>query len=214
MLVSPTERPPLNTLGKTSSLPEKLGVDFLMFSPVFGTVGVQRKEINDLVASLSDGRVTREVIDMKELDVGIWLIEGRPQWNADGQLLSAKATFTATSYFGVCLSLASQGFWLWSTASVTESMSWLSALDAWMAKTSHKGLTSRPNPRSEFGTQANKRDWQIHLTQSLPGVGYDRAKDIVRHYGGLPFGLRDGVDLAEVKGIGKVLKKRIEQVFE
>lgn len=216
MLVSPTERAPFNTLGPTSSLPEQFGADFLIFSPVFGRVGVQRKEINDLVASLSDGRVTREVIQMRELEVGIWLVEGDPKWSSDGVLLSGGygKKFTRASLEGVMWSLQASGFWVTRTDSAQGTVSTLAHLDAWMAKPSHKGLTSRPNPRSEFGTAANTRDWQIHLMQSLPGLGFSHARDIVDHYGGLPLRLKDGVDLTEVRGVGRVLKHRVEQVFE
>jgi ERCC4-type nuclease len=209
MLISPTERPPFPSLGTVSSVPEKFGVDFLMYSPVFGTVGVQRKEINDLVASLSDGRVSREIIDMKGLDVGIWLIEGTPMWSGEGQLMSARVEFTKTSFAGVMLSLMSQGYWTVTTISTQESMSWLSTCEKWMAKTSHKGFTSRPNPPST----SNLTDQRIWVLQGFKGLGHDRARDIVGHYRGLPFRFRDGVDLRQVAGIGDKTAAQIEKVI-
>lgn len=214
MLISPAERPVefWAKLGKTSSVPEQLGVDFLTFSPVFGRVGVQRKEIGDLVASLSDGRVAREIIDMRELDVGIWLIEGRPQWSTEGHLLSSRTEFTLTSLQGILFSLMSNGFWVLRTDSIQDSMSYLSALDRWMAKPVHHGINGRPAPRTMLGPPTDK-DWQIHFWQGLPGMGYTRAKKVVEHYGGLPVVLKDGVRLEDVDGIGKVIAKKVERVL-
>ena len=212
MLVSPTERPPFNTLGETSSTPESLGVDFLLHSPVFGSVGVQRKEFSDLVASLADGRVTKEVLQMRDLNVGVWMIEGRPQWTTEGELLSAHNTFTRDSFTGVQLSLQAQGFWVIRTDSTSDSVLFLRALEKWCAKTEHKGFVNRPGARGVFGP-ASEKDWQIHFAMGLPGLGYERAREMVGHYGGLPFGLKEGVDLSEVKGIGKVTAKKIERMF-
>lgn len=211
-LVSPAERPIdlWAPLGRTSSVPEQLGVDFLCYSPVMGTVGVQRKEVSDLVASLADGRVAREVLQMKELDVGIWLIEGRPQWTVDGQLLSAHTTFTVESFRGVMFSLQSQGFWVMRTDSTTDTLETLRQLGVWLAKPKHLGLNGRPGPKPMLGGKPTDKDWQVHLAQSLPGIGYTRARDIVEFYDGLPFALREGVDLTEVPGLGPVTAKKIE----
>ena len=215
MLISPAERPVSfwAPLGKTSSVPEQLGVDFLTYSPTMGVVGIQRKEINDLVASLSDGRVAREVLQMKEsLDVGIWMIEGKPLFTSEGQLLSGHGDFTADSFRGVMFSLQSQGFWLIRTDSAQESMTCLSHLDRWMVKPRHLGLNGVPAAKGMLGAPSDM-DWMVHLTQSLPGIGYTRARAVVDACGGLPFRLREDVDLAKVPGVGKVTKQRIERLF-
>lgn len=219
MLISPAERPVdfWHPLGETSSLPEKFGVDFLTFSPVFGMVGVQRKEISDLIASLSDGRVTREIIDMRELGVGVWLIEGKPQWSTEGLLMSNRGQrgqpFTRSAFQGVLFSLMSEGFWLITTDSREDSMNWLSSLDTWMQKPSHKGLTSRPNARSVFGS-TNEKDHDVHFMKGVEGLGHTRALAIVEHYGGLPLMLKPGVNLTDVKGVGKGIAAKIERMFK
>lgn len=212
MLVSPAERAPFTSLGKTSPIPEKLGVDFLTFSPTFGTVGIQRKAIPDLIASLGD-RIPRERIDMKSLGLGIWLIEGTPQWSNSGDLLTSYTKFTRASFMGILFSLQADGYWVVRSDSIDDSMEWLRALDKWVGKDGHRGLNGRSGPKSVFGVN-DERDWDIFLAQSLaPGVGYDKARAIVDHYEGLPFQLKEGVRLTEVPGIGKTLAKRIEKRF-
>jgi len=67
MLVAPTEPMTLKALGTVSLVPEDYGSDFLWASPVFGLVGVQRKEASDFVASVMDGRLDKELAQMKQL---------------------------------------------------------------------------------------------------------------------------------------------------
>lgn len=211
-MVSPAERPPLDTLGTVSSVPEMYGSDFLIHSPVFGLVGVQRKELKDLVASLSDDRLSREVIDMKGLDIGIWLLEGVPSWSSEGQLMSTRAGFSLQQFRGLQFSLQSQGFWMLASVSTQDTMNLLSALEKWMQKKSHSTLNRRAAARGVFGTP-DLTEQRIHFLQGLPGVGYDRAKALVQYYQGLPVTLRTGVKLSDVAGIGSKTAKSMEEFF-
>lgn len=212
MLISPAEPRQLRELGTTSSTPEKYGSDFLIHSPTFGVVGIQRKELNDLVASLTDDRISREIIAMKELDHAIWLIEGVPQWSSDGQLLSTRTRYTLTQHRGFLFTLLFQGFSLLSTVTLTDTGLLLSQLEKWLGKEKHRGINGRQPPRGMFGSP-DVREWQIHFLQGLPGLGYERANAIVSHYGGLPLRLCEGVSLEDVAGVGKNTAKRIEGVF-
>lgn len=54
------------------------------------------------------------------------------------------------------------------------------------------------------------KDQQIHVMQGFDGIGYDRARDVVEHYGGLPFDLL--VDLRDVPGIGEKTAERVERI--
>lgn len=210
MLVSPAEPPAYKTLGKSSTLPEQLGADFLIFSPLLGQVGVQRKTVTDLVASIYDGRLQREIIDMKGLDVAIWILEGTPEWTSDGRLVGCRTIYTQAQHYGVTFSLLSKGFWLLATRNQADTLSCLSALENWASKTKHSSLATRPGPTTIYGS-ATSTDWQIHFLTGLPGMGYERAKACVNHFGGLPLSLTG--DLAEVPGVGKVTAKRVKEIF-
>lgn len=210
MLVSPAEPKPLRDLGSTSSTPERYGSDFLLHSPLFGVVGIQRKELNDLVASLSDDRVSREIIQMKELDHAIWILEGHAQWSLDGQLLSTRTRYTLSQHRGLLFTLMFQGFSLLSTANLSDTGSLLVQLEKWLAKPKHRGINGRTPPRGVFG-KPDTREWQIHFLQGLPSIGYERAEAIVNHCGGVPLQLTE--DLRNIPGIGKTTAERIERVF-
>lgn len=209
MLISPAEPHSFYSLGTVSSLPELLGVDFLTFSPTLGRIGIQRKEIKDLVASIGD-RIPREIIAMKGLDIGIWMIEGNPSWSSDGLLLQTRTEYSWTQHQGLLCSLQLQGYWVVTTSSLTESMRWLSVFDKWAQKTDHTSLLSR---RKQSGASVNpKFDKQVFVMQSFDGIGYGNAKAIVEHFGGLPMTLTE--DLTEVKGIGKKTAERVKEMFE
>lgn len=210
MLVSPAEPALYRQLGKVSSLPEQYGSDFLIFSPVFGRVGVQRKAVLDLVASETDGRVRRELMDMKGLDVGIWLIEGRMEWTTDGLLVGSRSPYSWARHTGTIFSIQSQGFWMLSTSTPAESTKLLCALEKWLKKSKHQGLMGRPGARGNWG-EPTLEEQRIHFLQGVNGVGYERAKAAVKHFGGLPLQLTG--DLGQVPGWGKGTVKRVEELL-
>ena len=215
MLISPTEPRQFRSLGTYSIVPEKYGVDFLIPSPLFGRVGVQRKEISDLVASIQDGRVEREIWQQRDLSQAIWLIEGRVEWNVDGLLLSSatRQRYTRAMHLGVLLSLQSYGCWMLNSQSLPDSIALLSSLNKWLMKEKHTSLLRRPAMARQV--QGDLVDERIHIMQGFPKVGYERAKRIVEHCGGrLPFGMRDGVDLTDVPGVGMGIVEGIERALE
>lgn len=212
MLVAPTEPVELKALGVSSVIPEKYGADFIVPSPLFGRVGVQRKEINDLVASIQDGRVEREIWQQRDLSQAVWLIEGRVEWTNDGLLLSSgtNVRYTRAMHLGVLLSLQSNGYWILNSISLADSAVLLSSLNKWLMKEKHGSLLRRPGLKGQVGGDLTDR--RIHVMQGFPNVGYERAKGIVERYGSLPFGMKDGVDLTDVPGVGLGVAEMIERI--
>lgn len=201
----------LRALGKTSLVPESYGVDYLYHSPVFGLVGVQRKEIKDLVASVNDGRLAKEVAQMKQLQVAMICIEGRLQWSQDGSLTTSYTRWTMSQHLGIVFSMQLAGLWIASTASVDETSRLLSAFGRWITKQRHAGVVARPNPKDEWG-RAGNRDWGVHLLQSFNGVGAETAGNIFDHFGGIPLQWTvSELDLLDVKGVGKGRAKALIQ---
>jgi ERCC4-type nuclease len=211
MLVSPAEPDPYRRLGRSSSLPERVGSDFLIFSPCFGRVGVQRKTVLDLVASASDGRFQRELIEMKGCDVGVWLFEGRPDWTSDGRLLSSRTNYRKEQHFGMIFSLLSQGYWMLQASSADETCWLLSDFEKWLRKSEHKGISARPGPARNLFGETDVSGWQAHFLQGLPGMGVERAKAWLEEFGGL--GMRLDRDPEQVSGVGKVTAGRIREIF-
>jgi DNA excision repair protein ERCC-4 len=206
--VSSTEPKILRELGTASTLPEKYGADFLMVTRI-GLVGVQRKEVSDLIASLQDGRLSKELGQMRSLALGVVIIEGVPQWSRDGYLLSARS-FRKSQWDGVCFSIQAEGLWLVRTSGVSETASSLASLESWLSKERH-GIRTRPKANGAWGT-ADNREWGIHLLQSFPGIGADTAANIYDYFEGVPLiWLVNALQLQEVKGVGR---GRAEKMFE
>ena len=209
MLVSPTEQR-LKGLGKSSSLPERYGADFL-FASINGLVGVQRKALKDLVASLHDGRFAKELGQMGGLAGAILLIEGEARWSSSGQMMGIRAEFTVSHLLGVLLSVQSKGIWVIQTASLDETRLVLPLVEKWVGKHRHGSLMHRPNPQGEWGHVGN-RDWGVHLLQSFNGMGYGTSGNVYDHFGCVP--IKWAVtkeELMEVKGVGK---GRAEALFK
>lgn len=206
MLVSPQEPKPFHALGDLSVRTEQYGVDFLIASTL-GLVGVQRKEYNDLLASVTGDRLYRELILMKRLDIGIWLIEGRPQWTQDGVLISQRQ-WTLAQHLGLMCSIQQAGFWMLYTASIQESIQLISALPRWLNKSGHTSLMSRPKPKTSWGFRTD-RDWGIHFWQTFDNIGPKVAANLYDTVG-IPLGWTcTRKDLEKVVGVGKVRASKL-----
>lgn len=200
MLVSPTEPRELRSLGTVSSVPELYGMDFLTFGPTVGKAGIQRKEIADFAASLDDDRLTIQAAKSKPLELRMLLLEGRVDWTNDGLLLGTRSRLTRARFLGALWSLQSAGYWITCTASLTETIESVLLFTRWVAREKHSTLMSkRSAPKNLYGTRDNE-DWQLHVLQSFPGLGYERAKNLLAFYGGLP--LTWTGTLSDVPGIG------------
>lgn len=214
MLVSPAEPAVFRSLGVTSSVPETYGADFLYHSREFGLVGVQRKEVNDLVASVHDGRLQKEVMQWKALGKAILLIEGKLQWSDDG-LLMAKSTWTRAQHLGLVLSMQSRGTWIVSTSGQADTIASLGLLTKWLAKTSHNTLDVRPTASSSsVWGRADSRDFGVHILQGFPGIGVVVAGRIYDHFNGVPLQWTvTEKELYVVEGIGKGRAKQLTTII-
>ncbi len=211
MLISAAEPKSLQGLGTYSPLPEQFGVDFLIPCPV-GMVGVQRKEIHDLIASRGDGRLARELAQMKQLDIAVLLVEGRLKWTSDGVLSSSRSRWTRGEHHGLLFSIQSTGIWVNSSVDLMDSREYLTLLEKWFSKETHKGIMTRPKPQTLWGTRTN-RDWAIHAIQSVDGVGPEMAGRIFDKFG-LPFTCSVSVEeLLTVDGIGRKRAEKIVKAF-
>lgn len=204
MLISPTEPAALHGLGTVSWLPEKYGADVMM--SVNGQwVGVQRKELSDLVGSVQDGRLGQQIAQMQTLKQGVLLVEGRPKWTFEGELMLPRMSgsgFTKQQYNSVLWSVRDRGVWVDFTEDVAGTKEWCVAFDVWVRKHKHTSLDKRPGPKSVWGRPGNE-DFARHLVMGIPGVGAELAQRIVQQFG-VPFQWKITVeDLMTIEGIGK-----------
>lgn len=214
MLVAPSEPAVLKQglRAVSSSAPEKLGADILFPSPGYGAVGIQRKEVNDLIASVDDGRLRREFAQMKSLGLGVLLIEGRIAWTADGLLMS-RSRFTKARMRGVTWKASSLGYWIGYTDGLTDTIDWILALQNWCAKDKHGTLGNRPGAKSTtsaaWGTVDNK-DFGIHILQGFDGMGQERAGLLYDKFG-VP--LNWTVTKREMMSVPKFGKVTVDRLF-
>lgn len=215
-IVAPTEPPTIKTLigsdGVVSMLPEHHGCDVVWY--VRGVMwGVQRKELKDFIQSVGDGRLAKEIAQMKAsgIPMPMVLIEGKVQWNNDDTLKwnSRGQTFTKAQWRGILWSIRSEGIHIDFTSSMLDTVEYIQTLARWSEKDKHQSIMRRPTPGNYWGKATNE-DYAVHLLQGFDGVGIDRAKAIVRHFGGVPLDWTvTEKELMQVPGLGKVLAQRL-----
>jgi ERCC4-type nuclease len=196
-LVSPSEPVPVKQLGVVSPVPELHGCDVCWTGPN-GLVGVQRKELGDLVASVRDGRLAEQVARMRLLDARVLVVEGAPRWGPTGRLLNARPSITRDALRGVLWSAQQRGLWICSTADVYDTAAAIAHLGRWLAKRRHATFDRRPAARVPGG-----RAWGVHLLQSFPLVGPVVAGALWDHFDGVPLTWTcPASELASVRGVG------------
>lgn len=215
ILVAPTEPRHFDILGRRSTWPEKNGVDFIWQTSDRQWVGVQRKEFpGDLIASLEDGRLQRELVQMLRLKdrggFGGLVLEGRPRFDGEGRVLDRyKDHFTRHRLNSFLTSIQLiYGLSYWWTEDKDTTAELVLKLAGWSASPAHRGLETRPKSVNTWGISA-KVEQQSHFLQGLPAMGPVRAKAIIDHFQSLP--LRWEVseeDLRSVKGVGPQSARR------
>lgn len=198
--------------------PESMGVDFLWRSRG-SFYGVQRKELSDLLASMQDGRLAKELGQMQSgVAQGYVLVEKLPRWTLDGELVDTNWSgrpFTFKAWCGLIASICSiPNVTVYQTADIRQTCTTILHLVDYTAKTSHNTATSRPGATGKWGT-ASSRDWGLHLLQGFPGIGPEVAGAIYDTFGGVPFtwGVTEA-DLLRVPGVGKTRAKKLIAALE
>lgn len=211
MLVAPSEPKVFKTLGPSSKVPEMFGADFLISTPM-GMVGVQRKEISDLIASLHDGRLAKEMGQLRRCSLAVLIVEGRLKWSTDGVLMGRDygQPWTRSAHRNLLRSVQSQGVWVESTDDTADTVVAILELKDWTSK-KHDSLARRPGPTSPWG-KADSREWACHFMQGLEGVGPELAKKIVEKFGRPPLQWTvTADDLMSIDGVGP---KKAKQMME
>lgn len=211
MLIAPSEPPKLKAIGRSSSVPERMGVDVL-FGAKGKLTGIQRKEYKDLLASLHDGRLQRELAQMKVLGRAILLVEGRPAWTLDGEYLGDNGygwKWTRIQHHNMLMSIQDMGVDVLTTDDLDETVEVVRGLREWARKPEHLSLSRRPKVKGTWG-KASNRDFARHLLQSFDGIGVKQADAIIDFFGGVPLiWLCTKEQLMKVPGIGKVRAERL-----
>jgi len=216
VICSPTEPPKLRAIAThvTTRLESRFGSD-LTFRSRDRWVGIQRKELKDLIASVNDGRLGQNLMQMNDLDVAVLLIEGEAKFTLEGELVNHAygRGLTRAQYRGVLWSAQSRGIWVCHTKNLDETVEWVQQFEAWCSKDRHTSLIKREPVLSPWGKPGNA-EYARHLLMGLPGVGVELADRILAKFGSLPWQWTCTMDeLMQVEGLGKVKAKKIMEVF-
>lgn len=211
-LIAPTEPVEIKALGVVSSVPEQLGVDVLWSSP-HGLCGVQRKTVSDLIASVRDQRLGKELEQMTKLAMRGLIVEGTPQWTRDGSYLGfGQQKWSQKHHRGVLMSAQMRGVIVLGTASHLETLDAIIQMEEWSKREQHvSSLLYRGNGKGDDWGDLSHRATAVHFLSGCPGLGVELAGRIFDHFGCVPIGLTvTREQLLEVKGLGK---KKVDQIM-
>lgn len=217
ILIAPTEPPALKRIGVSSSAPEQYGVD-VMWAVTEGLCGVQRKELGDLVSSMQDGRLAKEIAQMQDkLQVAAVMVEGRGQWGVDGALLKGFGPeVNRQQVRNFLYSIRLKGVWVEFTDDLNDTISAVRGLKRWTEKPTHDSLLKRPGPggTSDWG-KVTRREWAVHLLCGFDGIGVGMAQSIIDHFDGVPLQWEvTKEELMEVPGIGKGRAEKLMKALD
>lgn len=189
------------------SKPEQHGVDFL-WRARGAWYGVQRKELGDLLASMQDGRLSKELGQMAGgVGRGWVVVERHPQFTLDGVLLDdcwrSRRPFTHQAWVGLLASIHHAGVGTYVGANMQETATTVASLVHWTGKAHHGVGAARPGAASAWGTPTS-REFGVHLLQGFPGIGPEVAGAIYDRFGRVPLTWTCTAEqLGEVAGMGK-----------
>lgn len=216
MLVSSTEPKIFHQLGDVSTKSEEYGADFLMVGQGM-TIGIQRKEVKDLLASVENGLLGKQLAQLAGVDIAFLVIEGRMDFTLDGKLTNAKwggQAWTQEQIWGLTLSVMGKNVHVMYTIDMPGTANLLVYMEAYFRKASHNALDTRPGPRGMFGAgRTTAKEMGVYLLQSLPGVGPALAERIYDKFG-VPWKWTVGKDeLEALEGLGPKKVAKIMGVF-
>lgn len=216
MYVAPTEPAQLKVLGESNVLPETFGVDFLFVSDG-KFYGVQRKEYSDFVGSVYDGRLAKELGQMKQISgAAMLLIEGVPKFTLEGQWINGRGqaqSWSINAHHSYLWSVQAGGVWVDVSESLDDTLEVIRQFQQWANKPKHRSTSQRPNPSGAWGAASN-REWLNHFLQGLPGVGSETANQIINVLGSPIAWTVTSKELMTVPGIGKKTAERLIRALE
>lgn len=204
--------------GNTSTVPERYGADVIWIEPkIGGMVGVQRKEFNDLLSSLADGRLAKELAQLQQCKLAILIIEGKMRWSADGRVLIHRYFKVLRSQFRSQIrSIQMRGIVVEFSDSMEDTVNLVEEIAAWASKERHDSLDRRPKAANNNWGSSSSESWLQFFLQGIPGVGPKMALDIIKYFGGtLPLTWTVKPDeFLKIKGVGKKTLESLESAVK
>lgn len=189
---------------KTSSLPEKHGCDVLGITSK-GIVGYQRKTLADLVSSLYDGRLYKELSQLHATGTVAYpflLLE----WDSGRRTSDDNpidANITLSQLRSIISKFALSGVCTLNTYSTLDTLRCIISTSRYIS-TQRADPPRRPKQTDNEWGVTTSQSYGAYLLQSFPNVGPSVAKAIYTHFSGVPLAWTvSAADLATVPGIGR-----------
>lgn len=192
-----------------------MGFDMMLFTNA-GTLGIERKKVPmDLLNSVTDGRLNREILAMREeTQIQILLLHGRMNFYSNGMLkLWGRRPNRNWTKRGVANLLRTvqyiEGIYVEWADTNRELVQTVHDLQTYFDKKDHLSLKSRPRVETNW-IVPTRGERVIHFYDGLPGVAAIGAKKLYDKYPS-PIQLYEATveDLMQVSGIGKVMANSI-----
>lgn len=200
---------------RNSSLCEANGVDVIVKS-TRGLVGYQRKTIPDLKASLIDGRLFRELAQLKTSPIVTYpfvVIEHNPRTFTTSGTFST-TDFPISTYTSVITKIQLVGVHVLNSSSTKDTIRIIQDSSFYLSSANATTLRRAGPDRNTWGKRTNS-DYLAYFLQSFPGVGPKLAGSIVSYFNGsLPLvWVVDESELTNIPGIGPSLAHKLHSFF-
>ncbi len=206
ILVSPTEPAALRSIGESFTLtPEYFGADVLILE-FYGRAAIQRKTLADLYASIRDGRIDKQINQLRSNspDYEPILIIESAEWTSSFSALHI-SDFPYSAYLHFTHTIARSGILLISTTSLAHTIATVQSLATYYTKPTHNTFSALQTHVISPGS----------ILQYVPGIGPKLAHAIVNHFGSVPLAWTiSRSELLEVPGIGPKLADKILSCFQ
>jgi ERCC4-type nuclease len=214
ILISPSEPSELRQALKATNSPlcEELGSDILV-PTIRGLLGVQRKTIADFVASLEDGRLTRELpLLLNGVGLPVLLLEGELRFNEDGRLLLGirPTRFTQQAVHNLIRSISYvNGICVERSTGLADTPVIINELIEFIGK-EHKSLLKRPKIQGAWG-KPTVHQALAYFYQGIPQIGVILSQNLMKKYP-CPVDLVNAT-FSDLQGLPMVGKQRARVIF-
>ena len=186
--------------------------DMLLFTKA-GAVAIERKKIpQDLLVSIDDGRLSRELVALREMGIfKLVILEGKFRYR-NNVLMSGRRT-TRWTRSGMRNLLRSvryfEGVDVEFSENLEDTVNLIVTLKKYLDAEDHHSLRSRPNMRSEY-LYPVKEERILWFYQGFPGISVVRARTLFNKYP-RPLDLisADACDIIECNGFGSKLSQGV-----